>query len=291
LKDKIHAYFQLIRLPNFFTAAADILAGYLIVRGLRIRWPELLLLCLSTCFIYGGGCILNDIRDKARDGQERPHRPIASGRVSRVNASWLTIVFFSMGLLMAFLVGMHSLIMASILVLLAVLYDLFTKKMAILGPVTMAACRSANLLLGMSPVFHAAVSIFIFPLISFGYVFALTTLSRFEVSGGLGGKRWIVSAFLLGVILVMFILWMNQYVLSDGLFFLAVLVVVTGPPLIAGFIRPEAHRIGKAVKYLILGIPLLDAAYVSGLYGWTYGIVVGLCMIPAVALSWCFHVT
>jgi len=270
---------------------ADVLAGYLIIRGMRIDWPELLALCLSTSFIYGGGCILNDVRDRNRDARERAHRPIPSGRVSPREALLLIFIFFGLGLITAFLAGKNSVVMAAILILLAVTYDIFTKEMPVAGPITMAACRGVNLLLGMSPALYWSGIIFIFPLISFIYVFALTTLSKFEVEGGLGGRGWIVTGCLLLVIFTISILSMTQHLLPDCLIYMGLLVLFAGSPLLAGLLRPAPHRVGMAVKFLILGIPMLDAVYVSGLHGWAYGIPVSLCMVPSIGLSRYLYVT
>ena len=270
---------------------ADVLAGYLIIRGLRIDWPELLVLCLSTSFIYGGGCILNDVCDRNRDAQERPFRPIPSGRVSFREALFLAFVFFGLGLIMALLAGNTSFVIAFILILLVVSYDIFTKEMPVAGPITMAACRGINLLLGMSPLFCLSGIIFLFPLISFTYVFALTTLSQFEVEGGLRGRGWVVSGCLILVIFTITVLRMTQYLVADCLIYMGLLILFAGLPLLAGLLRPAPHRVGRAVKFLILGIPLLDAVYVSGLNGWAYGIPVALCTVPSMALSRYVYVT
>jgi len=215
LKDKIFAYLQLTRFPNLFTSMADILAGYLIIKGLNIDWPEFLALCLSTCFIYGGGCILNDVRDRNLDASERPSRPIPSGRVALCEAGFLTCIFFGLGLFSAFLAGKTPLVMASILILLAVSYDIFTKEMPLAGPINMAACRGANLLFGMSPAFQWAGIALVFPVFSFTYVFALTKLSHFEVEGGLGGKGWVVSGSLFLVVFFLSILAMTRHLALD----------------------------------------------------------------------------
>ena len=291
MKDRIFAYLQLTRFPNLFTSMADVLAGYLIIRGLRIDWPEFLALCLSTSFIYGGGCILNDVRDRKRDARERPHRPIPSGRVSLGEALFLTFIFFGLGLFTAFWAGRNSFVIASILILLVVSYDIFTKEMPVAGPITMAACRGANLVLGMSPAFYWSGITFVFPLISFIYVFALTTLSHFEVEGGLGGRGWIVSGCLLLVVFAISVLRMTQYLAADCLIYMGLLVLFAGLPLLAGLLRPTPHRVGRAVKFLILGIPLLDAVYVSGLHGWAYGLPVALCTVPSMAFSRYVYVT
>jgi len=291
VKNRIFATLQLMRFPNLFTAMADILAGYLIVRGLKITWLELMALCLSTCFIYGAGCILNDVRDRKQDARERPQRPIPSGRVSLGEALFLAFVFFGLGLVTGFLAGKTSLVIASILILLVVSYDIFTKEMPLAGPITMAACRGVNLLLGMSPAFYWSGIIGIFPLITFTYVFGLTILSHFEVEGGLGGKGWVVSGSLFLVIFVLSIMQMTQHLLADCLIYLGLLVLFSGLPLFAGLLRPAPHRVGRAVKYLILGIPLLDAVYVSGIHGWTYGIPMALCIVPSLAISRYIYVT
>jgi 1,4-dihydroxy-2-naphthoate octaprenyltransferase len=291
LKEKIFAYLQLMRFPNLFTSIADVLAGYLIIKGLKINGWELLLLFLSTSFIYGGGCILNDVRDRKRDALERPQRPIPSGRVSMPEALIIAIIFFGLGLIAAYWAGKTCLFVASLLVLLAVSYDVLTKEMPVLGPVTMGACRGTNLLLGMSLSFHGSGIAIIFPFISFVYVFALTTLSHFEVEGGLSGKGWVVSGCLLLVLSMVLILNLTRQLSADCLIYTGLLVVFAAPPLIAGLLRPAPQRVGRAVKFLILGIPLLDAIYVSGLNGWAYGIPVALCSLPSTFLSRYLYVT
>ncbi|HEX8947718.1 MAG TPA: hypothetical protein VF790_02080, partial [Dissulfurispiraceae bacterium] len=44
-------------------------------------------------------------------------------------------------------------------------------------------------------------------------------------------------------------------------------------------------KIGKAVRLMLLGIPLIDAIYVSGIRGWAYGIPVAFCVVPMLSLS------
>jgi 4-hydroxybenzoate polyprenyltransferase len=291
LKERAFAYLQLMRFPNLFTSVADVLAGYLIVRGFKISGLELLALFLSTSLIYGGGCILNDVRDRKRDALERPQRPIPSGRVAMPEALILSIIFFGLGLIAAFWAGKSCLFVASLLVLLAVSYDVLTKEMPVWGPLTMGACRGTNLLLGMSLSFHGFGIAIVFPFISLTYVFALTTLSHFEVNGGLSGKGWVVSGCLLLVLSMVLILNLTQQLAADCLIYMGLLVVFAAPPLIAGLLRPAPQRVGRAVKFLILGIPLLDAIYVSGLHGWAYGIPVALCALPSTFFSRYLYVT
>ena len=182
---------------------------------------------------------------------------------------------------MASLAGRTSFVVASILTLLVISYDIFTKEMPVAGPMIMAACRGMNLLLGMSSALSWSVFALVFPVITFAYVFSLTTLSHFEVDGGLGGKGRIVSLSLFLVVFVLLIMKMTHSMAADGLIYLGILILFAGLPLLIGFLKPTPDHVGRAVKFLILGIPLLDAVYVSGLHGWAYGIPVALCMVPS----------
>ena len=51
-------YFQLVRLPNLFTAAADSLAGYLLAGGRLEEAARWLPLCGASMAIYAGGIAL-----------------------------------------------------------------------------------------------------------------------------------------------------------------------------------------------------------------------------------------
>ena len=78
---KLLAYLQLIRLPNVFTAIADILMGYLVTVG--SFGYELALLILASCSLYSAGMVLNDVMDFEDDQRDRPNRPLPSGRIDR----------------------------------------------------------------------------------------------------------------------------------------------------------------------------------------------------------------
>src|SRR4051794_34232900 len=97
----IKPYLQLVRLPNVFTAAADSLAGWLLVQG-SFRDPERWApLVLASACTYAGGIVLNDVFDYEVDRVERPQRPLPSGRVDRKFATILGIVLLVAGLALA----------------------------------------------------------------------------------------------------------------------------------------------------------------------------------------------
>src|SRR5437870_13384042 len=78
-------YARLVRLPNVFTAVADIALGWFGVwaAGTPVdRWPcFLLLLGASTC-LYSAGMIWNGFFDLDQVRHELPFRPLPSGRIS-----------------------------------------------------------------------------------------------------------------------------------------------------------------------------------------------------------------
>src|SRR5438128_521247 len=87
--NRLRAYAQLVRLPNVFTAFADIGLGILATWQLMPEdlpkdwvWRALCLLAASGC-LYCGGMVFNDVFDLEQDKRERPFRPIPSGRISR----------------------------------------------------------------------------------------------------------------------------------------------------------------------------------------------------------------
>ena len=78
------AYVQLMRLPNVFTALADVLMGYLFThdpddaQSLAVGVVSLL---VASALLYTAGMVLNDVFDVEVDRVERPERPLPSGRI------------------------------------------------------------------------------------------------------------------------------------------------------------------------------------------------------------------
>lgn len=287
---KLCACLQLMRLPNTFTAMADVLAGYLMVRGWQIVWSELAGLLASTTCIYAAGCVLNDLHDLPVDRRDHPERPLPSGMVSRGEALALTAFLYLAGTGSAAAAGAVPLLAAVVLSALTMSYDLLLKDSTPFGQLNMAACRALNLVLGMSPALPVTGDILVFPLVSLVYVFYLTTLSRYEVGIAMQGRGWMASALFHLVFLVGLFLFMYRISAGFVLFF-AVFTLVTGYPYIRRLLGAESAAVALTVKYLIIGIPLLDAVYVSGLHGPASGVPVALCFVPAILISRVFYVT
>lgn len=284
------AYLRLIRLPNVFTSVADVLAGYCLVFGPAVKFYDLFLLMIASACIYGGGCALNDVCDFDLDLAERPSRPIPSGAISYRAAVFFSCILLGCGLGAAALIGLRALLVAGMLVLLVICYDCWAKNIPVLGSFTMAACRGGNLILGMVPGIYVG-SILAFPVISMCYVFGLTTLSKFETSATperykavAGGWLFVALAAPVGLVAV-------GVLTTHALVALAALLLLIAPPLWRWLRHAVPKNTGGAVKSLVLGIPLLDAVYVSGVQDWTLALPLIGCLICAVGAAKWMHVS
>ena len=79
----VRAYLQLLRLPNVFTALADVAMGLLVAGGALDNWHVLVPLGIASAGLYLAGMVLNDWFDAELDARERPSRPIPSGAFRR----------------------------------------------------------------------------------------------------------------------------------------------------------------------------------------------------------------
>ncbi len=164
---KLLPYLQLFRIPNVFTAMADIIAGFVFVSASLS--PSLTFACLlvASSLMYMAGMVLNDVFDVEQDTKERPQRPIPSGSISRSQAAALGWGMLAVGVVLAWLAGFltggeqgaaspwRPGVVATILAACIVAYDAVMKRTPV-GPIFMGACRFFNILLGMSAAGYVA---------------------------------------------------------------------------------------------------------------------------------------
>jgi len=140
-------WLQLLRAPNLFTVPGDPLAGFL------LAWPEPLddrlplVICASLCF-YGHGLLVNDLADLAEDRRERPTRPLPSGAASPRAVFIVSVILALSALLLCFVIGHDTFFTGFILLAAILLYNLWSKKIPILGPLNMGLCRGLSIVLG-----------------------------------------------------------------------------------------------------------------------------------------------
>jgi 4-hydroxybenzoate polyprenyltransferase len=287
---RVKAYLQLMRLPNVFTAIADIVAGYIMVRGFAGSIAELGALILATSGIYAAGCVLNDYCDREIDARERPSRPLPSGMVSEWEALLLSSFLFAAGICGAYLAGPVSFSLALVIVLLVIVYDTWSKQHPIAGPLNMAACRAGNLLLGMSPALAFSFPL-LFPLVSFCYIFLVTVFSRRETVGNAGSQAWLMGGGIVGIFLLFAVLAVKGDIAADAFIYLGLLACLVLPSLRRVLRENSAHAVQRSVRSLVLAIPFLDAAYAAAMQGAVAGLPVVFCLLPALLIVRFFYVT
>lgn len=295
-------YLQLIRLPNVFTAAADSLAGWLLVKGSLESPGRWLPLVAASMAIYAAGIALNDVFDYEIDLKERPARPLPSGRVSRRFAAWGGGILLLLGPLLAALSGSStSLVVALALAGCVLGYDMGLKRTP-LGPEVMGACRGLNLLLGMSqgvelggPVgWLVAGSLALF-------VTGVTWISRSETESGRTGGLYLGMTLenlaFLGLLAAAF--QPGRFPTAEvgagatprsglpleGLLVLLLVAWVVNSAGARAIRNPIPSTLQRAVKTGVLSLVWLNVGVVAAVRGPTLALYVALLWLPAFLLG------
>lgn len=259
---RLRAWLELLRAPNLFTVPGDPLAGYLLSGGVAVNgYFHVVPVALSSLCLYCFGLIMNDLADAEADRQERPNRPIPSGRISVASGKIVSVFFLVWGLAMAWLTGRDAGIVATALVGAVTSYNVVLKKRPLAGPVSMGACRGLSMMMGAAAgggVDHrVALAVAGLTL----YVAAFTSIARFEMKKVVfGARRWFPGV----VLLVMFAVLFGDYSRGLGDAWLAVKAGV-----------PAVLSIGLAV---MCGRRLVQAKDVPGVIG---GFIANMMLVQA----------
>jgi hypothetical protein len=293
----IKPYLQLVRLPNVFTAAADSLAGWLLVRGNLddpARWLPLVLASMS---IYAAGIVLNDWFDIDLDREERPGRPLPSGRVSPRFALNLGAGLLVSGPALAAATGSRmSLVVALLLSGCVMLYDAALRR-TVLGPEVMGCCRGLNVLLGMSqsPAMGGPTAWLVAA--SMGvFVTGVTWISRSETKSGqtVGVAAGMALEYMAILGLLFAALRPRQFptprsdmpiVAPEGLLVLLVVGLVIS--LVGGraLRNPTPATIQRSVKTGVFSLIWLNVGMVLAVRGVAPALAVAVLWIPAFVLG------
>ncbi len=287
------AYLQLFRLPNLFTAIADVAMGFLVVHGVKPD-ASFVVLVGASCLLYTAGMVLNDVFDYDVDLAERPERPLPSGRVDRRWAKQLGFGMLITGAGIAWIVGPRSGSIASLLAVAVLLYDGGAKK-TIAGPVVMGSCRLLNVLLGMSTGL-AVASFAGFAvdqlLIAVGigvYVAGITWFARSEARTSQRGSLTFGLAVMgLGIMLLALLPWSIRLNLTDKLVWpslLILLMVSVVRRCVMAIAEPTPSRVQQAVKHSILTLIVLDAAVVLAVLGPLPFLAILALLVPTMVLG------
>ena len=292
------AFLQLMRPANIVTSVSDVLAG-IAISGFFFAHSfntnqilPVLLLCISTIGLYGGGVVFNDIFDAKLDSIERPERPVPSGIVTIKEATTLGIILLLVGIISAFAYNFFSGLIAFIIAITAVVYDKWGKHHAILGPINMGLCRGLNLLLGISIVTSSLIQWWYIAFVPIIYIASITMISRGEVHGG--NKNLLFVASLLYVLVIGFIFYFalaNKVAIIFTVIFLLAFAWSIFNPLLKAIKQPIGKNIGKAVKAGVIGLILMNASWASAFNAVSFAIVITLLLPVSIALAKIFAVT
>lgn len=274
---KLKAWFQLLRLPNLFTVPGDPVLGYVIGAGsmIAIDFTGMTMVAMSAISLYAYGLVANDLVDFEEDTLKRHDRPLPSGLVSRTAAKFTAFFLLGAGLSMAYSVNENTFYTAFILAVFIFLYNNFFKKNALLGPFTVALCRTFSLLLGYSAAFNSPrvdPMIYIVCFTWLLYFFAVSLAAYYETEQAKQVRGtfimvmvpvlWFATAPMgsgaLGPILVMKEINPSFFLALASTFIFAMFIIKNA--LILGMKGDQPGMISKSIGELIWNIIFLQAA-------------------------------
>lgn len=305
-------YLRLIRLPNLFTVPSNILVGYFaLIRPIHTDIVQLSLLAASSILLYASGLVFNDYFDIQIDLNERPCRPLPSGKISKRRAITIGVASMISANLAAFFAGgPNSSAISGLVSVIVISYDYKLKKTNF-GPIAMALARSINVVLGSSPALYlilqnnnllarmAFIIIFVF-----GYIFSISLLSRKEVQldefhkdsqtifrniRATIFKCFLIIFFIVACIIILVFLGIfRQDLLVNLALFSAVIITILVLQTKSGY---SSSHVRDTIQNMVITIIIFDSIFVSGVAGLDYGLPVLILVIPAVVLSKRLYVT
>jgi 4-hydroxybenzoate polyprenyltransferase len=298
----LDSYIILVRLPNVFSAASNILPGYFtIVTAVSSSFLSINILYLaglmtSSSLLYLAGIVFNDYFDFEIDKKERPTRPLPSGKITKRKALTIAISSIIAANVLTLLINWTSFIIAVILTTIIIVYDYRLKHNTITGPITMGLARFFNIILGATPaiptlLLSAASSkmlLFIATLL-FLYVIAISILSKKEVSGKTTNAIIISSLSIVFVdiasIAIAGLIGIFRSAVFANLALFSIVMIITFRPILRGLDSLAPIQIRNIIKNMIISIIILDSVFVSGIIGLPYGFATLLLIIPSVLLA------
>jgi 4-hydroxybenzoate polyprenyltransferase len=155
----------------------------------------------------------------------------------------------------------------------------------------MGLCRGLNLLLGVSIISTQVQQWWFLALVPIIYIAAITMISRGEVHGG--SKKMLYFAAVLYAIVIASILFftVTKGDLLITLAFIVPFAFMIFIPLIKAMQNPIGSNIGKAVKFGVIALILMNAAWASVFADWKVALSIVILLPLSILLSKAFAVT
>jgi 4-hydroxybenzoate polyprenyltransferase len=265
-RGRVFAWLQLMRLPNVFTAVADVAMGFLVTHRDLQPAQYFAMLTIASCLLYLSGMVLNDVFDAEVDAREQPNRPIPSGRISLRAATAVGWAMLPSGVLVAWFASFAARdwrpgVIVTILAACVVSYDRILKRTPV-APLVMGACRALNVLLGMSlaPLAAEAAA----PTVEWGSV----------------------AAWLLAIGVGIYVVGVTVFSGTDArTSSRGRLALITLRRCVSAIVDPSPQRVQTAVRHCVQTIIVLDAAVCVGYASPYWGFAVLALIFPTVVLA------
>lgn len=270
----LYGWLEIIRPPNLFTIAGDILTGAslaLIGKGeIHLVIPVLIV----SLFLYISGLILNDYFDAKIDRVERPSRPIPSGKVRSNEALIVSMVFMASAVFLGSWISGVRLLpveisiyppqraqvlkIVLILAVLIVLYNGAARKIPWTGFIVMGLCRGCNILLGAAVVTESFNSkVFYGAGIEMLYIISVSALAYTETKSHPG----IVKCSLPYISLLVLVIMVLEKISPIGI---CVLFITLGHVLfILRRIRHKDKHIPERIGELVSSLMLIQCTIIA----------------------------
>ncbi len=149
----MYAWLKLIRLPNILTVPGDALAGFCIAAvslNKIISFKQAYPIMLASIMFYCAGLIINDIIDINEDTNNQLKRPLVTQEINPFHAKIVAVFLLCVGIFLGLYTSKTTGIIAIILTLNILIYNMWAKKNNVLAGIFMGLCRGLSLFMGAS---------------------------------------------------------------------------------------------------------------------------------------------
>jgi 4-hydroxybenzoate polyprenyltransferase len=277
----VKQYAALTRISNLPTCWTNVLTGCAIgsiAAAEPVAILPVVVLSVIISLFYMAGMAINDLVDVKIDKEQRPDRPIASGRISPRAALIFIVTLFAIGAALLLIYFPHCIYLAMLLAAMIVLYDI-THKRSSYSIVFMALCRALIYIISAYAVFGASTREFstdvaIASTVLGLYIALLTFVARSENKRQIDRRRWLSIAIML-LTPAVFALSLPTTI-YPCIIALILLIILSRA---AMFVFAEPPRIKQAVLTWLASICLLDCLLLTVLVSPVSAGFAGLCFV------------
>ena len=281
MRTLIKQYAALTRISNLPTCWTNVLTGSAIgsiASSNPIAVLPVVILSIVTSLFYMAGTALNDLLDVKIDRQQRPGRPIASGRISPRAALIFIVLLFAAAMSLLLIYFPHCTYLALLLAVMIILYDLTHKRFSY-SVVFMAGCRAMVYVISAYAIFGGSTKEFrtdtaISSTILALYIAFVTIIARSENKQQIDKSRWLSVAIIIlvpGVFILSLPQSLYPYIIA------AILLIILLRAAVFVFGKPP--QIKRAVLTWLACVCLLDCLFLAVLAKPVPALAAGICFV------------